>query len=171
MKAGALFCSICGSSVAEEAGTPRPALAKGGKSPSQRSRKKAGKKGKQGWGQRIFLVLIGLLLFAYGSVQVLLIVAGQTRTATVTGVTQERDDEGDRYYMVKYQFTVDGSRHSGSYRVSDTSKYPSTGGTVRVRYLPGYPSMNDRDDGASLSISGLIFLGLGGFFLVLAAKR
>lgn len=172
----ASFCPSCGAQQDAPSGSQREGSGR------QRSAVKAttrpSKKVKRMSGRsllgRIAMVLVGLLLLLFGLSQQLLLVAGDTTTATVTDVQIETDDDDptERYYDVRYRFSVKGTTYTGSYNISvGSGRAPSKGSTVRVAYLGFLPSVNARDDGIGLGVTGLLMMAVGGLLIFLQFRK
>lgn len=176
MRSDATFCPSCG---ARQDATDGRDDSKGVRAPTAvKATTKSSKKAKQKSGGnplgRIFIALIGLLLLLFGLSQQLLLVIGESTTGTVTDVTIESDDDDptERYYNVGYRFSVDGTSYNGHYTMSvGSGRAPSKGNSVKVAYLSFMPSVNSRDDGMSLGVTGIIMMAFGALLIFLQFRK
>lgn len=178
LKPGASFCGGCGTPVKAEPSLSAVVASQpvAGRKPAAKRPPRVSEKPRGSWLKRLGLVALGLLLFVFGLSQVLLLVAGETRSATVTGSverTRDTNDRLERYYQVSYRFTApDGATHTGSYDLPQGNKLPPSAGTsMRIKYLSFFPSVNARDDGLSLSVTGLLLMAVGAVIVVVSFRR
>jgi len=80
----------------------------------------------------------GLFLVLCGAEYLLLGLVGTPDTAIVTQAAENTHRRGGTSYTAYYEFTTgDGAQYSGS-----ESGFTHKPGSVRIRYLPGYPAIN-----------------------------
>lgn len=127
---------------------------------------------------RILITLLGIALILTGTFQTILGFAGKSTYAVITNIRREGGERTDtkpgRYtYVISYTFTLpDGKKVDGftkEIRDAVYSKVDGTG-TVKVRYLPGFPHINflDKDTGFG---AGQIIIIAAGMFLIYFMRK
>lgn len=158
---GVSFCEACGQSVET---TSRPASSGG-----------ASFRGILG---RIGLCLVGLILLLAGLRGPLLSVVGESASATVTDVKEDRSRNSkatDHNYVVRYEFRSGrGETATGSYslaRVYDATTLPRRGTGLRVLYLGAWPSLNLSGAEATPDLLGVGLAALGVLLVAVGLRR
>jgi len=118
--------------------------------------------------KRIFTVLLGVLLLLAGFRGLIITVAGETTTGVVTGHKQvigKNSKKIDHNYNVNYSFVDDaGTERNGSYlqmRVYDTSRLPSSGTPIEIRYFKPYSGLSVPASKFLPSLYDLLIAGAG----------
>ncbi len=183
LPAGAIFCARCGTRHGESSGAEQDLVAV---VTARHARKRSATVSSPGGGsgvlKRVGMILLGLVILAFGLSQGLLLVVGDTRSGVVTEVgARQRQSSGftvgdkKRYeyvYPVKYAFTAsNGQSFSGKFDFPQGEKLPPrTGSTVQVRYLSFYPPMNAVSDDLSFSMTSLLLMVVGGGILLVSLR-
>lgn len=130
--------------------------------------------GSMSMGKRFLAMAIALLLILFGIRGVALSLIGESARAVITEtsrVVDQSSDKLDHDYRIAYRFQIEGKTYTGAYRmrkVYNITHLPSTGDTVSVRYLAGFPQWNgNARDGP---LTGLLVGGVGVLILGAALK-
>lgn len=117
----------------------------------------------------LIILILGLGMVFYGIYNSFLSIAGRDAKAVIISNTYVRKNNANTYiYDVSYAFQVDGNKYTGSGHVAK-KMYGGLSGTIKIKYFPINPSLNEPEK--DILTSGLLMICCGSFFIFITTKN
>lgn len=114
----------------------------------------------------VIFTLLGIAMVLYGVFNSYLAVVGKDTVAVITSSTyfHKKSSVSNTYsYDVSYKFKVNGKEYTGSGYITK-QMYGGPTGSIKIKYFPAAPSLNEPSKGMNNNIFGMF---LGGALLII----